>query len=297
MTETDGDAAPAVAVLGLGLMGSALARALIAAGLDVTVWNRGDARREPFASSPARVAASVAEAVGASEIVVVCVRDYDAADDHLRAPAVEAALGDKVVVQLSTGTPTQARRTSAWATQAGAQYLDGSIMGFPDAVGTDGLVVLYAGDQAAFERCAPVIDGFGGTAMMTGEDPGSAAGLDNALLTIYYGFLFGTLHGAAICDAEGISLDVFAELGEALMPVLGDALTRSVAMITSNDFESEQGNLDTSLAAISHIGAVSRDAGLDDRFIACLRTYAAEAIDAGHGALGSAALFTHLRHN
>jgi 3-hydroxyisobutyrate dehydrogenase-like beta-hydroxyacid dehydrogenase len=55
-------------------------------------------------------------------------------------------------------------------------------MGFPQDIGTDGLVVLYGGSQQTFDRCGPIAATFGGTAMRIGNDPGSAAALDNALL-------------------------------------------------------------------------------------------------------------------
>ncbi len=281
--------------MGLGLMGSALARATMAAGLEVTVWNRSPEKAQAFADGPARVASTVDDAVGAGDIVVVCVRDHDATNEALRTPAVERRLAGKVVVQLSTGTPAQAREAAAWAAGVGADYLDGSIMGFPQDIGTDGLVILYGGDRETFDRFAPVAAALGGTAMRVGDDPGSAAALDNALLSIYFSFLFGVLNGAAICDAEGIPLELFKEVGNSLMPVFSGVLERSLDMITSGEFDSEHSTLETSSGAMSQIAAVVREAGLDGRFIECMRTYIAEATDAGKAGLGNAVLFEHLR--
>lgn len=288
-------ASDSVTVVGLGLMGSALARAAITAGLDVTVWNRSAAKAQAFADGPARIASTIEEAVDASDVVVVCVRDHDATNVALRTSTVEERLAGKVIVQLSTGTPSQAREAAAWAAGVGAEYLDGSIMGFPQDIGTDGLVILYGGEQASFDRCRPVAAAFGGTAMRIGSTPGSAAALDNALLSIYFSFLFGVLSGAAICDAEGIPLDAFKDVGRSLMPTFGGVLDRSVDMIANDSYVSEHSTLQTSWGAMSQIAAVVRDAELDDRFVECMRTYAAEAIDAGHGTLGNAVLFKHLR--
>ena len=288
-------ASDSVTVVGLGLMGSALARAAVAAGLGVTVWNRSAAKAQAFADGPARIATTIEEAVDASDVVVVCVRDHDATNEALRTSTVEERLAGKVIVQLSTGTPTQARQAAAWAAGVGAEYLDGSIMGFPQDIGTDGLVILYGGEQASFDRCRLVTAAFGGTAMRIGSAPGSAAALDNALLSIYFSFLFGVLNGAAICDVEGIPLDAFKDVGSSLMPTFGGVLDRSVDMIASDSYVSEHSTLHTSWGAMSQIAAVVRDAELDDRFVECMRTYAAEAIDAGHGTLGNAVLFKHLR--
>lgn len=276
-------------------MGSALARAALSAGLNVTVWNRSPSKAQTFVDEPARIALSVKEAVNASEVIVVCVRDHDATNEALRTRTTEERLAGKIVVQLSTGTSTQAREASGWATGVGAHYLDGSIMGFPQDIGTDGLVILYGGDQKTFERYRPIAAAFGGAASRVGDDPGSAAALDNALLSIYFSFLFGVLNGAAICDAEGIPLAEFSEVGKSLMPVFSGVLERSADMIARGSFESEHSTLDTSSGAMAQIAAVMRDAELDGRYIECMRTYIAEATEAGKGNLGNAALFEHLR--
>ena len=128
-------AADGVTVIGLGLMGSALARTAASAGLEVTVWNRSPSRAQAFADGLARAASTVEDAVSASEVVVVCVRNHDATNEALRTPAVEERLAGKVLVQLSTGTPAQAREAADWAASVGAAYLDGSIMGFPQDIG------------------------------------------------------------------------------------------------------------------------------------------------------------------
>ncbi len=285
-----------VSIIGLGLMGSALAQAGVSAGLDVTVWNRSPSKAQAFVDGPAQIALTVEDAVDASEVIVVCVRDHDATNEVLRTRTTEDRLSDKIVVQLSTGTPTEAREASRWAAGIDAHYLDGSIMGFPQDIGTDGLVILYGGDEGTFRRYRPIAAAFGGTAMHVGGDTGSAAALDNALLSIYFSFLFGVLNGAAICDAEGIPLAEYSEVGKSLMPVFSGVFERSVDMIARNSFESEYSTLDTSSGAMAQIAEVMRDAKLDGRLIECMRTYIAEATEAGKGNLGNAILFDHLRH-
>ena len=290
-------AADSLTVMGLGLMGSALARVAVSAGHDVTVWNRSPSRAQAFADGPGRIASTAEEAVDASDVVVVCVRDHEATNEALRTPTIEMRLAGKVIVQLSTGTPAQAREAADWAGGVGAEYLDGAIMGFPQDIGTDGLVILYGGDEATFDRYQPVAAAFGGTAMRIGDDPGSAAALDTALLSTYFSFLFGVLHGVAICDAEGLPFDAFKQVGNSLMPVFSGVLERSVDMIASGTFDSQHSTLETSSGAMSQIAAVVREAGLDERFVECMRTYISEATDAGKGNLGNAVLFEHLRRS
>ena len=74
-----------VSVIGLGPMGIALAQALISAGHNVTVWNRTASKAEPLIKDGAALAPSVASAVGASPVVIVCVADYAASHSLLSA--------------------------------------------------------------------------------------------------------------------------------------------------------------------------------------------------------------------
>ena len=66
-----------VAVLGTGIMGAGMARNLIGAGLDVTVWNRSPDRARPLADAGARIATDAAEAVAGADVVVTMLFDAD----------------------------------------------------------------------------------------------------------------------------------------------------------------------------------------------------------------------------
>ena len=87
-----------VSVLGLGLMGSALSRALIAQGHEVTVWNRSREKSAEF-EGPARVADSVLDACASSSVIVVCLLNYEASRSLLRLSEIESVLSGKVLIQ------------------------------------------------------------------------------------------------------------------------------------------------------------------------------------------------------
>lgn len=108
-------------VIGLGAMGSALARAFLRDGHCVTVWNRTSAKAEPLVRDGAVLAPSAALAVGASPIVVVCVDNYEVTKTILGSNEVASSLSDRVLVQLSTGSPQEARDSEAWVRDQGAE--------------------------------------------------------------------------------------------------------------------------------------------------------------------------------
>lgn len=96
---TGGQNTKAVAVLGLGNMGSALAKALLSAGFSVIVWNRTSSRSAPLVERGARAAKSTTEAVQASDLTIVCVADHAATTSVIQNDAVAKALEGKLLVQ------------------------------------------------------------------------------------------------------------------------------------------------------------------------------------------------------
>ena len=125
-----------ISVLGLGRMGSALARALVTGGQKITVWNRSLAKTKPLVELGAESAINAAAAVQASQITVVCVNNYATTQQMMGAPGVVPLLSGRTVIQLSTGTPKEAREAQAWFKHRGAEYIDGAIMEYPSGIGT-----------------------------------------------------------------------------------------------------------------------------------------------------------------
>ncbi|UYQ62523.1 NAD(P)-dependent oxidoreductase [Streptomyces peucetius] len=200
---------PPVSVLGLGAMGTALARAWLAAGHEVTVWNRTPARTEPLAAAGARVAATAAGAVAANELVVLCLLDDASVGEVL----ADADLTGKDLVNLTTGTPGDARARAEWARRRGARLLDGGIMAVPPMIGVpdSGGYVLYSGPRALFDTHRDTLAVPSG-ARYVGEDPGFAALHDVALLSAMTGMFAGVHHAFALIRKEDIAPGKFAGL-------------------------------------------------------------------------------------
>src|ERR1700694_4966780 len=140
----------AVTVIGLGLMGSALARAFRKAGHDLTVWNRSASKTVPFQGS-ARIAGTITSAVAASGTVIVSLPNYEIANGLLRTTDVEGVIAGKALAQRTRGTPHDARDSEAWSRLHNATYLDGAIAGYPRTIGTDANEIFYSGDATVFE--------------------------------------------------------------------------------------------------------------------------------------------------
>ncbi|MEV8413286.1 NAD(P)-binding domain-containing protein [Streptomyces niveus] len=100
---------PAVSVIGLGMMGTALAVAFLRAGHQVTVWNRSLSKTGPLAAQGAAPADTAADAVAASPLVVVCLSTYDTVRAVLE--PLSGQLTGKTLANLTNGTPSR-RATS-----------------------------------------------------------------------------------------------------------------------------------------------------------------------------------------
>lgn len=253
-----------ISVIGLGAMGSALATTLLKAGHPVTVWNRSAAKATPLIALGAILAPSVSEAIAAGDITLICVDNY-AVSQQLLDEARNTVTG-KVVVQLSTGSPQGARTLEDWCHSRGACYLDGAILCFPDQIGTTDASIICSGANAAFSEAEPVLRQLAPTLDHVAEAVGAAAAQDCAVAAYFAGGLLGALHGALICEAEGLPVDkVCAQFSE-LSPILGGDVAHLGKTLASGDFDHPYASLKTWSAAISRLTGHAADAGIDNRF-------------------------------
>jgi 3-hydroxyisobutyrate dehydrogenase-like beta-hydroxyacid dehydrogenase len=101
-------------------------RTFLKKGHETSVWNRTKSKCEPLAALGAQVATSVQDAVAAAEIIVV--NDYVTSDTLLRKDDATKALRGTLLLQLTSGSPRQAREMAVSAERNGIHYLDGAIM-------------------------------------------------------------------------------------------------------------------------------------------------------------------------
>jgi 3-hydroxyisobutyrate dehydrogenase-like beta-hydroxyacid dehydrogenase len=283
-----------VSMIGLGQMGSALATAVLVPDLDVSVWNRSVAKSEQLAAQGAAVAHSVSDAVSRSEVIVVCLRGYDAAEALFRDEDVAPLLAGKIVVQLGNGVPTEVAAAAAWFSGQGAAYLDGSIMSYPDTVGSEACQVLVSGDPSAFEQCRPIFDAIGGDIRFLGADPMASAVINSSTLAFVYLNAHAFLTAAAMCDAADAPLDLLAELVGSFTSQMPPMLEQYVAMIDSGRYDSTTLRLATGADNLRAIADFGRQSGVDTRLIETAVRTLDEAAEAGHG-INLAAVFETLR--
>jgi len=222
-----------IAVLGMGRMGQAVARRLLGGGHPVIVWNRTPGQADDVVAAGAKEAGSIAEAVGAAEIVVTSLAD----DDAVRAVAlgdggVRASIGpDSVYADASTVSPALSEQLAASVSHFAAM----PILGAPAAVEAGQATVLVGGDPAVVARLDPVLATLAETVCRF-DRPAKAgfAKLANNLMLL--SAVAALAEAVAVARAGGLTDDeVRALLGQS--PMLAPGLRNRFEGVLTGDLE------------------------------------------------------------
>jgi 3-hydroxyisobutyrate dehydrogenase-like beta-hydroxyacid dehydrogenase len=190
--------------IGLGHMGSVMAKNLVIAGHDVTVFNRTPGRSRVLVELGAREAADIAGACH-GEVVITMLADDDAvAETVLGNGGVLANLSRGAIhISMSTISVALSKRLAQAHAQAGQRYLAATVMGRPDMAAAGNLFILAAGDPATVEICGPLFDSLGQKTSNVGPEP-SAANLIK---------LTGNFLQAAVIEALGEAVALIGKAG------------------------------------------------------------------------------------
>lgn len=279
-----------VTVIGLGNMGSALARALRENGRTVTVWNRKPEKASPLVEKGAVLAPSPSSAITDSPIILVCVTDYAAANQILDEVATE--LPGKLLVQFTTGSPQDARASETWVHVHEAEYLDCAITGSPSTIGTPGAHILVSGSEVAFQKAEPILRILASNLDYKGEPIGLASTWEMIYIMHYYGMFLSLFHSVQICQAEGIPLEEYITL----LDEQGKGYEKWLCEnIRSGNYQDTSAPLELWAGAIKQIARHAQESGIHAEFPMLVARLFQQAMDAGYGRQEVSALFKVLQ--
>jgi len=273
-----------VTLIGLGPMGQAMTRTLLAAGHPVTVWNRTPARAAGVVADGAILAASPAEAVEASGLVILSLTDYQAMHDVLG--PTTGSLAGRTIVNLSSDTPDRTRAAADWAGNHGATFLTGGVMIPAPMVGTEGAYVYYSGPTEVFEQHRTTLALIGAPRFL-GEDPGQAQLMYQAQLDVFLTTLSSLMHATALLGTAGLTAaETLPELIGTVrgIPAMLDAGDGSPgANIDAGKHPGDLSTITMMAATADHIAGASEAAGIDLTLPRAVQAYFHRAIEDGHG--------------
>ena len=192
-----------VAVLGTGIMGAAMARNLLGAGLEVRVWNRSREKAESLAQSGATVAGSPVEAVEGAGFVVTMLADAGVTTEVLGGGVLSGLAEDAVWLQMSTVGEDGSEALAALAAEAGVVYVDAPVLGTKGPAEGGQLIVLASGPEGARARSEKVFEPMASKVVWLGE-----AGAGSRLKLVVNNWITGLLGVLAETVALAEALDV-----------------------------------------------------------------------------------------
>ena len=205
--------------VGLGAMGELIVPRLMAAGHEVTGWNRSRNKAEPLIAQGMRWADTPRAVAQTSEIVFSIVTDSKAVRSvALGKDGIVSGIGKGAIyIDMSTIEPDESRAVAAEFAKAGAIMLDGPLSGSPVTVKVGNASIMIGGDEAAYERVKPVLLAIGPKVTRIGGN-GLACQMKIAVNLL--------LMVEVICFGEAVAL---AEKGGVDRAVALDAILKSVA--------------------------------------------------------------------
>ncbi|MEO8241095.1 MAG: NAD(P)-binding domain-containing protein [bacterium] len=264
-----------VTVVGLGLMGATLARLLVAAGHEVTVWSQ----RLRLDSVPgAKVAGHLETAVAVCPVILICIRDITAVRILLDRPKVMPLLDARMVVNLSSGSPSDAQSLADWLCGRGASFLDGAIMNNPAQMGLPGSRILLAGDAGTQTAVAAILSSLAEDIRNVGPSFRAAKAMYQAFEMTFFGHLAAALHAADICLSEGIDLTHLHALHSKDPTHQGFIQT-----LIDGHFRTSDITLETWASDLALIRKQAVETGISSTFPDLLAVYFDRAIAAGYG--------------
>ena len=278
-----------IALLGTGIMGSGMGGQLLAAGHELTVWNRTRDKTRALAEQGARVADTPAEAVDGVELVITMLADGDAVRQVMVEHGGLEGMGrDSVWLQMSTVSLDDVEAFDRLAKENGVHLMDAPVLGTRGPAQHGELVVLAAGSARVFERCQPVFDAVGQRTLRL-DKPGQATRLKLVINEWVLGLLGVLAETFATAEALGVDPTLF------LQAISGGALDVQYAHIKGQMMQQREFApsfpLRLALKDARLIGQAAQKFGYEPQLISTIAQAFADAVDAGHGDKDMAAVF------
>jgi 3-hydroxyisobutyrate dehydrogenase len=208
-----------IGFIGLGNMGKPMARNLLKAGFELTVFNRTAAVARELEAEGAKVASSPSDLTRQVDVVLMCVSNDAALEEVVTGPdgVLKAAREQTTIVDHSTVSPDLSKRLAAAAADLGAAYLDAPVSGGTVGAEAGTLTFMIGGAESHLDRVRPVLAAMGKAVFHCGDvGAGNIAKLVNNyvgainLMAAIEGMVMGVKAGV---DAKTLQQVVVASTG------------------------------------------------------------------------------------
>jgi len=226
-----------VGFIGLGLMGSGMSMNLLKAGFPLTVWNRTASKMKPLIDAGAVSAGSPREVAERSDVIIDIVTDSPDVEEVLLGPngVIHGASPGKIVIDMSTISPTVTRRIAGELARKGVKMLDAPVSGGDAGARSGTLSIMVGGEAEDFEECLPIFQAMGKNIVhVGGHGMGQMVKLCNQILV-------GT-NVLAVAEALMFASKAGVDLEKAFVAVSGGAA--GSWQLTNNGVKMMKGDLE-----------------------------------------------------
>ena len=221
-----------LAFIGLGNMGTPMARNLLRAGHEVTVYNRTPSKAEPLAAMGAHIASSPGSAARECEAAITMLADDSAMQETVYGhdAIIETLPRGAIHISTSTISVEMSKKLAESHAAAGQGYVASPVLGRPEAATAQKLWIIAAGSPELIERCRPLMDTLGRGVTVVGREPWQANLVKLASNFIIVSLIETLGEAFALMRKAGISVHQFLEMANTLFgsPI---AISRGVSIL------------------------------------------------------------------
>ena len=200
-----------VAFIGTGLMGRPMAERLLAAGYQVSVFNRSMEKAESLRSAGAEIATSAAEAIQSANCLILMLADAAAIRQVILDSRPRPELKDLTVIQMGTISPSESIAFQNEVREQGGDYLEAPVLGSIPEASAGNLLVMVGGSKIQFDRWSELLQIFSPHPLIIGE-VGKASALKLAMNQLIASLTAGFALSLAFVQRHNIEVDLFMKI-------------------------------------------------------------------------------------
>ena len=204
---------PKIALLGLGILGSAVGERLLLKGIPLTVWNRTSEKAAPLEKLGAKRAATAQEAVTGADIAITLVLDGAALAEITLGPAgiAQTLAPGKIHCDMSTVDVGTSRRMAEHYAAQGREFVSAPVLGNKYAAAAGNLLIFAGGNALAIDACAPFFSALG-EKIWRFEQPPTAIATKLSCNLLLAGMMETFSEAMLLAEKSGVAKKTFIEI-------------------------------------------------------------------------------------
>ncbi|MBP3972435.1 MULTISPECIES: NAD(P)-binding domain-containing protein [Bacillus] len=284
-----------ITVVGCGVMGSALIRAFMKAGHNITIVDKNPAAAQPFIAEGATFKSSLDDALNC-DFILLNLPDHKIAMQVIEQCKSQDIKG-KIIVNTTTTTPKQAQIFEEMIKEKGAIALESVIICYPHDIGTHRAYLVYSGPKEAFDQIEDQLAALS-QPHFVGTDIRFAEIIEMSTSALQFGFYWFALLGSALCIRNNLSVSEYCKHIKTALPVVGHQLVThlpdNLENYTGKFKDATVASLDIHTHGLQTIIKTLEDNNIDISVCEVMEKQMKAAIDAGYGKCDFEAAITQL---